>query len=138
VPSFCDKLISTYPSGHSRCLLSQILRLLDQLVFKRGDLLEAAAGFHDHHSRDEDGPATLNLQDVQLFLTGSRLGSLAALPIFANRIVDLGAATPILIRERYHRIVDFGRDRQIAIERFFSPLPPQIKSVGHHSRSAVK
>jgi len=65
------------------------------LVFKRGDLLEAAAGFHDHHSRDEDGPATINLQDVQLFLTGSRCGSLQNL-IFEGDVFRIVLVEPAI------------------------------------------
>jgi hypothetical protein len=41
--------------------------------------------------------------------------------------VDLGAVAPFVRRQRHHRLMDLGIDRQRAIERLFRPFPPQIE-----------
>jgi hypothetical protein len=40
-----------------------------------------------------------------------------------------GAIAPLVRRQRHHRLMDLGINRQWAIERLFGPFPPQIKGV---------
>jgi hypothetical protein len=44
-----------------------------------------------------------------------------------HSLVDLGAVAPFVRLQRHHSVVDFGINRQRAIERLFRPFPPQIE-----------
>jgi Carbohydrate-selective porin, OprB family len=58
LPSFREKLLSPYSCGRSLCLLSQVLSLLDQSVYQRRNLPEAAR-FHDPLTPVKVGPVDL-------------------------------------------------------------------------------
>jgi hypothetical protein len=44
-----------------------------------------------------------------------------------HSLVDLGAVAPFVRLQRHHSVVDFGINRQRAIERLFRLFPPQIE-----------
>ena len=56
-----------------------------------------------------------------------------------GRRVDRGAIAPVLWTELHHRSVEFGRDRQIAVEPLIGPLPESVEGVHYRSsRRALK
>jgi len=60
---------------------------------------------------------------------------------FAHRSVDLVTVAPFLRRQGHHCLMDFGIDRQHAIDRLFCPFPPKIEGVfvvHHISRFSLR